>query len=363
MYLGSSCVSGGIQLKLKTTNIYSRYLPAVDIGEVKFLDGGYGIHNCPVLIGLEESGAQPATVISVGCGIFNTVQLPPKSMWWRLAWNFGEIIDCENRFQDFKAVMKRSKSQVTRLNPRIDMDEVKLDDTSAMQNLQLKLEECLKSLDVEDSFRKALSSAAWQLVANLFYFELLEPPKVVSSGYRCKGLIACRYPKDSISKALKASLSDRTHFRIGSFTFRFRAHCHVEFEVKTMEQVFDISLESSVNGSKSLICGFPTSIDCINQIHEDHLRGTVRLDLRATKQERALCPKVSTVDLIRGGVLVKSKSTSTGKRKRKMDEDMVPFNSKKSHVEGDLRNTDWARTIITRRVSRRLLGPKQIWRG
>ena len=124
-----------------------------------------------------------------------------------------EIIDCEDRFQDFKAVMKRSKSQVTRLNPRIGMDEVMLDDTSAVQNLQRKLEARLRSLDVEDSFRKVSSSVAWQLVANFFYFELIkEPPKLGSSRYKCKNLIACRYPKDSVSKALEASLSDCTHF-------------------------------------------------------------------------------------------------------------------------------------------------------
>ena len=114
--------------------------------------------------------------------------------------------------------------------------------------------------------------------------------------------------------------------------------------------MFEISLESSVNGSKLLVCGFPRSINCVNRIYEDHLRGTVCLDLRATKQQRALCSKISTVDLARGDVLVKSKSKSTGTRKTELNKDMVPFSSKKSHVGSDLRHADWARTIITRIV-------------
>ncbi|KAL7940326.1 hypothetical protein V8C42DRAFT_356333 [Trichoderma barbatum] len=157
-----------------------------------------------------------------------------------------------------------------RIDPRLQMREVQLDDTSAIPRMKEKLE---KDLSIDVSKSGFVDDLSWKMVASLFWFQFIQMPLPTEDGeFNCSGEVACRYCDDaSLMEALTRKFPYMRIFIGGrSFDINGGQRTPVSFTQDSWCTPFDVVLEC---GSKySPITGFPDSIE--NILNQQHMGTT-----------------------------------------------------------------------------------------
>jgi hypothetical protein len=143
-----------------------------------YQDGGLS-HNNPSAIAINEANLLASTlhhdplVVSVGCGRLSTAPLTHLSVFRRYIKVFEETLNAGRQHDITSMLWNEDKRSVVRLNPRLNMDEVSLDEQSSMSALESSVQAVLHSdSGSAKPFSVKCETAARRLIASLFYFEL-----------------------------------------------------------------------------------------------------------------------------------------------------------------------------------------------
>jgi len=147
------------------------------LGEV-YQDGGLS-HNNPSAIAASEANLLAPSqyndplVVSVGCGRFSTAPLTRMSVFRRYIKVFEESLSATRQHEVTKMQRHGRPENLLRLNPRLDMDEVLLNEQSSMSSLSKSVQAMLDSKSSSARlFTAECETVVKQLIASLFYFEL-----------------------------------------------------------------------------------------------------------------------------------------------------------------------------------------------
>lgn len=122
---------------------------------------------------LASSHHSDPLIVSVGCGRLFTAPLTYTSVFRRYIKVFEETLDAEKQHDFTRMPMSGRAENLVRLNPRLDMDEVSLDEQSSMSTLKNSVQAMLNSISSSAQlFSGDCEAAARRLIASLFYFEL-----------------------------------------------------------------------------------------------------------------------------------------------------------------------------------------------
>jgi len=213
--------------------------------------------------------AQADFILSVGCGKFRSALNQKKSWFHRSLSSACAALDFHRQYENFR-LASDSNNRGFRVDPDLEMDKVRLDNTEAM----VAMEECVEdALSSDKDLKMEVRRLSCSMIASLFYFEFTELPHVGSPGptgafnLACRGSVTCRYEDDeNIMVALGKKYRHELAFSVNGRFFTYQERKDVIFDVTSMSQPFDIKLE--YRDLSSSITGFPESASRIISLQE-----------------------------------------------------------------------------------------------
>ncbi|TIA32885.1 hypothetical protein D6C78_07927 [Aureobasidium pullulans] len=229
-----------------------------------YQDGGLSSNN-PSAIARNEgnllagSNHSNGITVSVGCGRLYTAPLTQMSVFRRLIRAFDETLNAEKQHETVKLLTKGARGDLIRLNPKLDLNEVLLNDLSCLSSLRESFQEALNS-GSNGSFLVGSKTAARRLIASLFYFELdHKVRKGENQGETLqKGFIHTRLNEEELS-VFRESFP-KARFRIGKTEVEFTIPAEVEISYTSRTDMFGIELverswEAQISGSPFSVSG------------------------------------------------------------------------------------------------------------
>jgi hypothetical protein len=256
-----------------------------------YQDGGLGGHNNPINLALWEQDAiwsrqkkQPDIVLSLGTGFRRACDTEAegaeKSSFLRdrcvprLFRSFLNFFVGETRWRELQnGLQPQFLDRYHRMNIEFYGDEPELDDLQAMPSLRQQARfQALSNNDVQN--------CADNLLAALFYLELVELPVFDRTLFACKGQILCRLgPSHRALRALASRLNEtQAHFYLD---FEQKVPCidevsynlidcggafcrNVSFKVVSLDDSVDIKIDGLTRRARS-ISNCPYKINTIVQ--------------------------------------------------------------------------------------------------
>ena len=226
------------------------------MGGDSFHDGALAYNN-PTLLAIEEaklfwgSGKAHNLVLSVGCGITRM----------RNNERTGPVFSCTYSFLESLSAARQNKELLlrgyhyTRLDPPLDMDAVSLDDFEAIPRLQ----RCFASMLLHDvTFLAALRTAAFQLVASIFYVELESWTLRSRSGdYTVTIMVRPRIPRAHLLHLSSHATFHPLYLLVNDKRFTFKMPMKLSLHIETLDAELNIDLSSQQY--RAGISGSPTS--------------------------------------------------------------------------------------------------------
>lgn len=201
--------------------------------------------------------------LSLGCGV--TRSSPPGA---RHA--VGRCLSLTNAFMSPERIFDQQNAlhlhteNVYRLDPVLDVGDMRLDDCSKIEPLAQATQEIFGA---GGSAWPSTQPLAWAMLASLFYFELSAVCGVEGqpSTMQCTGYIRCRYEDD-----LRVQHLFHTRYKGKKATMRGRAFpvrgtepALVQFTVDSWYRPVDMTM--GVEGESASLSGFPECIDNLLQ--------------------------------------------------------------------------------------------------
>ena len=177
---------------------------------------------------LASSRNADSLIVSVGCGRLFTAPLSKMSVFRRYIKVFEETLDAERQHEMVAMLTSERSGSLVRLNPRLDMEEVSLDEQSSISSLDDAVQSMLISgSSAARMFSGECKAAARRLIASLFYFELGHKMvrREAADQNQQTGVIKTRLTKDE-------------------FTAFKQGYPEVKFRVKDL--MFDTSISTEV---------------------------------------------------------------------------------------------------------------------
>lgn len=181
---------------------------------------------------------------------------------------FEETLDAE-RQHEMVRMLTTERSEV-RLNPRLDMREVSLDEQSSMSLLDSSVQAMLNSSSSSARlFSAECEATARRLIASLFYFEL--GYKMRKGGKQGRilqtGIIKTRLTEDEF-KAFKEGYPD-VRFRMGDLVVDASVVTEVEILNPSSDEPFEVELIHPSWAQQ--ISGSPFTIAQLRETQRDYL--------------------------------------------------------------------------------------------
>jgi hypothetical protein len=240
-----------------------------------YQDGGLS-HNNPSAIAINEANLLASTlhhdplVVSVGCGRLSTAPLTHLSVFRRYIKVFEETLNAGRQHDITSMLWNEDKRSVVRLNPRLNMDEVSLDEQSSMSALESSVQAVLHSdSGSAKPFSVKCETAARRLIASLFYFEL--GYKFKKAGEQGKvlevGVIKTRL-KDQELEAFRKSYPEML-LRVKDLEVEISASTEIEILHAIITESFKIELVHPSWAEQ--ISGSPFTIAGLREMQSDYL--------------------------------------------------------------------------------------------
>ncbi|KAF4423588.1 hypothetical protein CGCFRS4_v015477 [Colletotrichum fructicola] len=208
----------------------------------------------------------PDYILSVGCGAATAAPNTRLGCLSRLAHH--QLTGMSGHQQYRKLCVAGGHSKIVRIDPVLEMEEVALDDSSAVGRL---ISQMKRQLGIDAELWSTIKQTSWAMISALFYFQLQNPPYVVGRHreVRCEGTIACRYEDDAaIMKILATEYRGLALLVDGKeYGLLPRGRAEVTFRVSSWSRRIDIRVKHS--GKSASITGFPASIEEIYSLQQN----------------------------------------------------------------------------------------------
>ena len=206
---------------------------------------------------------RPDYILSVGCGIFNAKKMLKASWIHRLCHLALTAWDSQNQCANFRLVTGEA-DHCHRIDPVLDMDDVRLDNAEQIKSMEQRVESVLKH---DPRLNAQIDGIALTMLSSLFYFELAEFPRVTTSGIECLGFICCRYNHDTaVMNKLWSNYLRQIVFSVNGRSYNYNECNEIRFVVTHWSDMVNINLES--RDGTSPISGFPEKVDHLVSLQE-----------------------------------------------------------------------------------------------
>ncbi|RFU73490.1 patatin-like phospholipase, partial [Trichoderma arundinaceum] len=251
-----------------TDGIHS-FFPARRIGSSTIFQDGFEI---PLPLARAEGRKlwphkeEPDYILSLGCGVMQPVINIRRNFLSRYMHYSLSSLNGPERYDKYEQAFGKM-NRCYRIDPRLQMKEVQLDDTSAIPLMKEKLE---KDLSVDAGKSGFVDDLSWKMVASLFWFEFIQMPSPTEDGvFECSGEVACRYGDDPLLMETLSKRYPSMRIFIGgqSFAMNGGQRTHISFTQDSWCTPFDIVLEC--DSRYAAITGFPDSIE--NILSQQHM--------------------------------------------------------------------------------------------
>ncbi|KAG4435089.1 hypothetical protein IFR05_009424 [Cadophora sp. M221] len=206
---------------------------------------------------------RPDYILSVGCGILDAKRNVKTSWLYRLIHLALTAWDSHQQCANFRLVTGED-DHCHRIDPILNMDEVRLDNAEEIKSMEQRVESALKH---DLSLNAQIDGLALTMLSSLFYFEFAELPRVTTSGIECLGFICCRYNHDkAIMNKLWSNYFHELVFSVNRRSYNYNECNEIRFMVSHWSDMVDINLES--RNEISPISGFPEKVDHLVSLQE-----------------------------------------------------------------------------------------------
>lgn len=198
-------------------------------------------------------------IVSAGCGQARAYTIPTKSFVWRLWKVFNNKIDAERQHNDLVSSGNDQMDKLYRLNPVLDIDEVRLNDITSIPALQ---EAIASSLKLDVAFLGYVQQTSRVLIASLFYLQL----RYQSRG-SAGGVILSR-----LSPSQLRDFTDKypcSSFIIAGKPYIFKIPRSIMLPSKRPEKSFEVELH--IEDWSQPINGSPFTIEALKHAQRDYL--------------------------------------------------------------------------------------------
>jgi hypothetical protein len=170
MHFCGSGVSWFLDLETGTSlTLCSRYLSEMRLGGQSFLDGGI-LHNNPAAIARREGAklwsCRPDEnfLVSVGCGDMRMMSMGDNVVARLFKTLMYKTYPAKE--EEVRALWGDYSDSYIRLDPKLDIDDISLDDVKSMLSLLSRVRCIIKD---DQTLQGNISKCAWQLLANTFF--------------------------------------------------------------------------------------------------------------------------------------------------------------------------------------------------
>lgn len=208
----------------------------------------------------------PDYILSLGCGIMQPTINVRHNFFSRYMHYSLSSLNGSERYDKYEQAFGKM-NRCYRIDPRLQMREVQLDDISAIPLMKEKLE---KDLSVDAEKHGFIEDLSWKMVASLFWFQFVQMPLPTEDGvFECTGEVGCRYSDDPVLMEILSRKYPFIRIFIGgnSFAMKGGQRTPVSFPQDSWCTPFDIVLEC--NSRYAAITGFPESIE--NLLSQQHM--------------------------------------------------------------------------------------------
>jgi len=258
MHFCGSGVSWCLDLEVVVSlTLCFRYLSEMRLGGQSFLDGGI-LHNNPAAIARREGAklwsCRPDEnfLVSVGCGDMRMISMGDNVVARLFKTLMYKTYPAKE--EEVRALWGDYSDSYIRLDPKLDIDDISLDDVKSMLSLLSRVR-CI--INDDQTLQDSISKCAWQLLANTFFCHAIQTSSH-SDRLATSLTLCCRLGEDA-SKILE-KWPDARLLIDGSTSFADVSNlpCTVQLDSNPMTAAIDIEL---VSGKKrASISGFPRKL-------------------------------------------------------------------------------------------------------
>ncbi|KAF4877415.1 hypothetical protein CGCFRS4_v016135, partial [Colletotrichum fructicola] len=200
----------------------------------------------------------PDYILSLGCGAATAA--PNTRLGCLSRFTHHQLNGMSGHQQYAKLCVTDGHSKIVRVDPVLAMEEVALDDSSAVRRLISQLK---RQLGIDAELWAKMRQTSFAMISARFYFQLQNTPNVVGRHreVRCEGTVACIYEDDAaIMKILTAEYRGLMVLVDGKeYGLLPRGRAEVTFRVSSWSRRIDIRVKH--NEKSASITGFPASIE------------------------------------------------------------------------------------------------------
>ncbi|KAE9566100.1 hypothetical protein CGMCC3_g17730 [Colletotrichum fructicola] len=207
----------------------------------------------------------PDYILSVGCGTATAAPNTRLGCLSRLVHH--QLTGMSGHQQYGKLRSTEGDSKVVRVDPVIAMEEVALDDSTAVTRLTSQLRQQLK---IDAELWATMKQTSWAMISALFYFQLQKPPHVAGryGQLDCEGTVACRYEDDAaVMKILATEYPGLVALVDGKeYNLLPRGRAEVSLRLFSWNRRIDIRIKHAEKSAS--ITGFPASMEGIYSLQQ-----------------------------------------------------------------------------------------------
>ena len=191
--------------------------------------------------------------------------LDNKSFLWRLWQNFSDKIDAEKQHEKMYLFVERGTLSLHRLNPSLELNEVRLNDWPSIPALQAAI---LDTMRKDHSFRHKLDETARVLLASLFYLELKASKRFDTRGFKVlQGVILSRLDSREL-RGFKEKYKG-ARLEVGGSTFPVTIPLSIDIPTLSEQESFQVRL--MVGRWAQPISGSPFTVEQLRNAQRDFL--------------------------------------------------------------------------------------------
>lgn len=258
MHFCGSGVSWCIDLEIGVSLTFCfRYLSEMRLGGQSFLDGGI-LHNNPAAIARREGAklwsCRPNEnfLVSVGCGDMRMISMGDNVVARLFKTLMYKTYPAKE--EEVRALWGDYSDSYIRLDPKLDIDDISLDDVKSMLSLLSRVR-CI--INDDRTLQDSISKCAWQLLGNTFFCHAVQTSSN-SNGLATSLTLCCRLGEDAIKILEKWPDAQLLVDGSASSADVSKLPYTVQLDNKPMNAEIDIEL---VSGTKrASISGFPRKL-------------------------------------------------------------------------------------------------------
>jgi hypothetical protein len=226
------------------------------LGGQSFLDGGV-MYNNPAAIARREGAkiwsCRPDEnfLVSVGCGDMRMMSMGDNVVGRLFKTLMYKTYPAKE--EEIRALWGDYSKSYVRLDPKLDIDDISLDDVKSMLSL---LDRVRSIIEEDQTLQENISTCAWQLLANTFFCHMVQS-SCRSDEFAGSLTLCCRLGQDT-GKILEKWPDVRLIINATTFADLSNLPCTVQLNDTPMIAEIDIKL---VSGKKQAsISGFPRKL-------------------------------------------------------------------------------------------------------